>query len=192
MTTLSGLAPLLSPSLIKFQAAHPELIVRLLTGERVFRLEYGEAHVAVRAGPKPDEPDNVVQDFIPQRGGMYAARSYVEAHGVPTTEADIKRHRWICHDSDAARAPFDRWIRENVPPENIVFRATEAWVMQRALLDGAGIGFMPVFLAAKHPDLVQVLPATKAEKVSIARWPRTSGLRSTKRTKPATLPSGIL
>jgi DNA-binding transcriptional LysR family regulator len=159
VTTLSGLAPLLSPSLIKFQSAHPELIVRLLTGERVFRLEYGEAHVALRAGPKPDEPDNVVQDFIHQRGAMYASKAYIAAHGAPESEADLAQHRWICNDNEGTRAPFDRWIRETVPEQSIAFRATEQWVLQRALLDGAGIGFLPTWQAAQFPDLVQVLPS---------------------------------
>ncbi|MEL7115300.1 MAG: LysR substrate-binding domain-containing protein, partial [Pseudomonadota bacterium] len=74
------------------------------------------------------------------------------------TEDDLKAHRWICHDSETARAPFDRWIRETIAPENIAFRATEQWVMQRAIRDGAGIGFLPLWEAAAHSNLVQVLP----------------------------------
>jgi DNA-binding transcriptional LysR family regulator len=158
ITTLSALAPLVIPTLKTFQDQHPELVVRLLTGERVFRLEYGEAHVALRAGTKPDEPDNVVQDFLFQDGGMYATQGYIDAHGLPATEAELRAHRWVCHDSPTARAPFDRWIRETVPAENIVFRATEQWVMQEAVLAGAGIGFFPRWLAAPHPELVEVLP----------------------------------
>jgi len=157
ITTLSNLAPLLIPALTKFQDEHPELIVRLLTGERLFRLEYGEAHVAVRAGTKPDEPDNVVQDFVWQEGAMYASDVYIEEYGTPATDDDLRMHRWICHDSETARAPFDRWIRDNIPAENIVFRATEQWVMQRAVRDGAGIGFFPMWEAAAHSNLVQVL-----------------------------------
>lgn len=158
ITTLSALAPLLTPSLSKFQDAHPDLVVRLLTGERVFRLEYGEAHVALRAGGKPSEPDNVVQELFFQDGGMYASKAYVEDYGLPAAEEDLKMHRWVCHDSDTARAPFDRWIQDTIPAENIVFRATEQWVMQRAVQDGIGIGFFPRWQAAQDPDLVEILP----------------------------------
>lgn len=158
VTTLSGLAPLLIPSMVKFQDAHPDLIVRLLTGERVFRLEYGEAHVAVRAGKAPEEPDNVAQAFCPQRGAMYASRGYIQAFGMPSDEDNFAGHRFICHDSEPARAPFDRWLRANIPAEQITFRATEQSVMRRAILDGAGIGFMALWDARDHPDLVQVMP----------------------------------
>ena len=158
VTTLSGLAPLLLPTLTKFQVLHPDLIVRCLTGERVFRLEYGEAHVAIRAGAAPEEPDNVVQPFCVQRGAMYASKAYIAAHGMPAGEDDLAGHHFICHDSETSRAPFDRWIRANIPAEQISFRATEQMVMQRALLAGAGIGYMPLWEVEQHPDLVQVLP----------------------------------
>ncbi len=158
VTTLSGIAPLLIPSLVKFQDAHPDLVVRLLTGERLFRLEYGEAHVAIRAGAPPEEPDNVVQAFCRQKGAMYASKAYVERFGLPKDARDLKGHRFVCHDSETARSPFDRWIRANIPPEQISFRATEQWVLHRAILDGAGIGFVALWQAENHPDLVEVMP----------------------------------
>ena len=61
VTALDTMADLLTPLLIDFQATHPEVMVRLLTGTRLFRLEYGEAHVAIRAGNIPEQPDNVVR-----------------------------------------------------------------------------------------------------------------------------------
>ncbi|MDJ0824690.1 MAG: LysR family transcriptional regulator [Rhodobacter sp.] len=158
VTTLSGLAPLLVPSLVKFQDAHPDLIVRLLTGERLFRMEYGEAHVAIRAGSPPDQPDNVVQAFCRQSGAMYASKGYIKQFGMPKGDADLADHRFICHDSETARAPFDRWIRDNIPDAQISFRATEQTVMQAAVRNGAGIGFVPLWEAKHYPELVQVLP----------------------------------
>ncbi|MEO0866222.1 MAG: LysR family transcriptional regulator, partial [Pseudomonadota bacterium] len=44
VTSLVTLAPRMAPVLTAFQAAHPDVVVRYLTGERLFRLEYGEAH----------------------------------------------------------------------------------------------------------------------------------------------------
>ena len=56
VTSLAGISPLLSGVVSDFQVQHPDLRVRYLTGERLFRLEYGEAHVAIRAGAAPDSP----------------------------------------------------------------------------------------------------------------------------------------
>lgn len=67
VTSLGVLSHLLVPVLAAFQRAYPEIIVRYLTGDRLFRLEYGEAHVAIRAGSVPDQPDNVVHRSSPSR-----------------------------------------------------------------------------------------------------------------------------
>lgn len=62
VTSIAGVSDLLTPVLTRFQSDHPGIVVRFLTDMRVFRLDYGEAHVAIRAGAAPQEPDNVVQD----------------------------------------------------------------------------------------------------------------------------------
>ena len=50
VTSLAFVSPRLTPTLARFQELYPDVIVRFLTGEEVLRLEYGEAHVALRAG----------------------------------------------------------------------------------------------------------------------------------------------
>ncbi len=77
---------------------------------------------------------------------------------MPGDDGDFAGHRFLCHDDETSRAPFDRWIRAHVPPEQITFRATEQRILQEAVRDGAGIGFLPLWDAQQHPDLVQVLP----------------------------------
>src|SRR5210317_1935404 len=61
LTALGFVAQLLMPALAELQNDHPDLRIRLVTDERVFRMELGEAHIAIRAGSAPSEPDNVVQ-----------------------------------------------------------------------------------------------------------------------------------
>lgn len=158
VTSIAGMSDLLMPVLAEFQARHPAVKVRYLTDMRVFRLDYGEAHVAIRAGAAPDEPDNVVQPLIRLRTGLYAARSYVEAHGLPETPADLARHRLVGPDDAASRAPFYRWLRDHVPPDAMAFRATELAALDAALVAGVGIGFIAAHRAERLPDLVEVLP----------------------------------
>lgn len=158
VTSIPGLSRRLTPLLVRFQAMHPGLIVRFLSDERLFRLEYGEAHVAIRAGTVPDQPDNVVQPLYRSRWAMYASQRYVTAHGLPQTEADLAGHLFVSTDPDRARAPFQRWLWQSVPMERIVFRANDSLDIAEAVRGGAGIGFLPVDDAADDPDLVQVLP----------------------------------
>ncbi|MEY4695940.1 MAG: hypothetical protein RIT14_368, partial [Pseudomonadota bacterium] len=141
VTSIAGVADLLVPVLARFQAAHPAVILRFLTDMRVFRLDYGEAHVAIRAGAAPEEPDNVVQPLARLRTGLYATRSYVAAHGIPQSEADFARHRFVGSDNPESRAPFFRWLRDHAPAEAIVYRATEPASIEAGVTAGLGIGF---------------------------------------------------
>ncbi len=158
VTSLVSFAPLMVPALKSFREKYPEVIVRFLTDDRVFRLEYGEAHVALRAGASPQEPDNVVQPFNRQDIAMYAHRDYVEAMGFPENEDALKSHLFVAHDDPDSRAPFQRWLKANVPFEQVVFRSTDARVIQSAIVEGAGIGFLGTREAAQYPELVQIMP----------------------------------
>ncbi len=157
ITSVPGFSRRLTPVLVRFQLAHPGVVVRLLTDERLFRLEYGEAHVAIRGGSFPDQPDNVVQPLMRQPWALYAAQSYVERLGVPQDETEYSKHWFVGHDSETARAPFLRWLRVHVPAERIAFRSTEQSALRYAVIDGAGIGFMPTIEADARGDLVQVV-----------------------------------
>jgi len=157
VTSIAGIADLLTPVMVSFQQKYPGIRVRFLTDMRVFRLDYGEAHVAIRAGAGPEEPDNVVQPLVRIRTGLYAAKSYGAAHGLPQSEAEFEGHRFVCTDNETTRAPFYRWLRATVPPEQISYAASEPAALEAAVLMGAGIGFMAAFRAEPAPDLVEVL-----------------------------------
>lgn len=156
VTTLDTLSPLLMPVLGDFQADHPELTVRLITDARVFRLEYGEAHVAIRAGRAPEEPDNVVQALYTQRHALFAHKRYVDRHGMPKTDADLAQHLMIGPDDESHRAQFFRWLFETLPSEAIRFRTNASRAAEDAVCSGLGVGFLPLWVARNCPDLVQV------------------------------------
>jgi DNA-binding transcriptional LysR family regulator len=158
VTSIAGIADLLTPVILGFQGKFPDVRVRFLTDMRVFRLDYGEAHVALRAGSGPEEPDNVVQPLARVKAGLYAARSYIERHGRPESEADFGGHRFVCTDNDVTRAPFHRWLRSTVHPDQIAYAATEPVALELAVRQGAGIGFMMSFRASEDPDLIEILP----------------------------------
>lgn len=96
ITTLSGLSPQFTPMLVEFQKLHPELRISLVADERRLKLEYGEAHVALRAGQKPEEPDNVVQLLCRMPLTLYAHKSYVDKHGLLLDDEDAKTISSFC------------------------------------------------------------------------------------------------
>ncbi len=156
VTSLTSVSPRLTPTLVKFQATYPDIIVRYLTGDEVLRLEYGEAHVALRAGRAPDQPDNVVQPFVSQPVGLYATEAYLAEHGRPQSFEDLGNHTFVGLDNMDSRAPFHRWLVAHVPAERMVFRATDYRVVRDGVLSGAGIGFVSQWEAERFPQLVRL------------------------------------
>ncbi|MEM9319344.1 MAG: LysR family transcriptional regulator [Pseudomonadota bacterium] len=158
VTSLESLSPLLVPAIGRFQERHNEVQVRFLTGTRLLRLEYGEAHVAIRAGKLPDQPDNVVQPFFTQRLCLMAHEDYVDRQG-PLTAENIAQHRFIGSPVESPRAPFLLWLQDNVPENAIIFRTTEMRECKDAVMAGIGIGFVASWDVAETDGLVEVMPS---------------------------------
>ncbi|MBM7069513.1 LysR family transcriptional regulator [Actibacterium sp. 188UL27-1] len=156
ITSLPIMSPRLTPILVAFQEAHPEVRIRFVTDERVLRLEYGEAHVAIRAGNQPQEPDNVVQSFFTQHFTLCATQNYVQQQGS-LVEGQWSKHRFIGSEDRMSRAPFFQWLERTIPQERIVFRASQLRAAEDAVLHGAGIGFLPCYEADIRPEIVQMI-----------------------------------
>lgn len=157
VTSLAALSQRLAPVLTQFMEAHPEIHVRFLTDQRLFKLEYGEAHVAIRAGARPDQPDNIVQSLTREEMALYASRGYVRRFGR-LEEGNWSAHRFVGPDDVNSRAPFARWMVATIPASLMVFRASQEAAICDGIRAGAGIGFLPVADAGKDPGLVQMLP----------------------------------
>lgn len=157
VTSLDTIAPLLSPVLAEFQQEYPDLLIRYLTDARVFRLEYGEAHVAIRAGSSPQEPDNVVQRLGAMQIGLYASQAYVDRYGMPGSVNEFTQHRFVADDNLKSRAPYNAWLQTVTDRDTHMFRGSDPIAIEHAVYAGAGIGFLPRFLAQQRDDLVEVM-----------------------------------
>jgi DNA-binding transcriptional LysR family regulator len=158
VTSLMELSSWMTPLLVAFQRENPDVTLRFLTGERLFRLEYGEAHIAIRAGQVPEQPDNVVQPFYQFQMGLFAHKDYIAAFGMPSGVEEYGNHRFVGHDDGQMRAPFFKWMREVVPAHAISFRGLHAGALRVAVLEAAGIGFVDLIEGRANPDLVEVHP----------------------------------
>ncbi len=157
VTSIGALSPLLVPTIAEFQERHPDLRVRLISDTRLFRLEYGEAHVAIRAGKLPDQPDNIVQPFFNQTLRLVASQSYFDRFG-PLTGENVAAHRFIGATEETPRAPYFRWLNENVPNTSIYFRVSDMVAAKEAVHAGIGIGFVADWDQDRTDDLVEMLP----------------------------------
>jgi len=156
VTSLEFLAQNLLPALNAFQIQYPKVAIRYITSDRVFKMEYGEAHIAIRAGPKPQDPDNIVQPFIQSETGLYASPDYISRNGNPESSADYPKHKFVGSDNLNSGAPFFVWMRKNIPQDRLFLRTNSQHILDQAIISGTGIGFMREKDAQKH-GLVEVL-----------------------------------
>lgn len=145
ITSLPELADLLMPRLISLMQQHPGLRLRYLTDPRLFRLDAGEAHLAIRAGAQPTEPDYVVLPLANTSHHLYASASYLDAHGPVD---DPSAHRFVLPGSEGRGAPYSKWIHGRVSPENIVMISNDVAAREAVIRAGLAMGWLPAGSAA--------------------------------------------
>ena len=156
ITALDVVASDIFRAVTSFRDEHPKVAVCIVGSGSILKLEYGEAHIAIRMGKRPDHPDNVVLPFRQHRMCLYASKDYAARYGVPKTEADFGAHRFIGPHSAKPRAKFLAWMLEKTPPEAIALRSDEPIITRDAILGGLGIGFLPEHVARRNGGLVMV------------------------------------
>lgn len=153
-----------APAVAELQREHPKLTVEIITVTRPALQYRSGLDIEVVVG----EPHAHRMEAI-QLGsyilGMYASRAYLEEHGTPSRASELAEHPLVYFvDSmlqvDALDAP-----RRLVPTMRDAFTSTNVFVHVEATRAGAGIGFLPCFMADRHPDLVRLLPAEFQERL---------------------------
>lgn len=158
ITTLASMANLLMKPIAAFRAAHPNCQVTILTTEDLQRLEYGEAHIALRAGNKPEHPDYVVQPFGVVGLNFYAHIDYLAQKNTSATAPELTALEYLMPPRDEARVPIWSWLLERVAEPRVAIEAYDPIVGKEAVLAGLGAGILNDFDVAGREDLVAILP----------------------------------
>lgn len=166
VTALAGFVPLVMPGIRAFHRAHPEIAIEFVAGAKLARLEYGEAHVAFRAGPRPEEPDYVVLPFRRIRFGLFASRAYISRAGRPDGDR-LDGHRFVGTVGEPQRVPYADWMDAHVPHSALALRTVDQQVIKGAVLAGLGLGFLAEHDAQDHPDLIDIIPPGDAWSTSL-------------------------
>ena len=161
LTTVSTLSPYLMPAIKKFKELHPQVQVELIADARIFKLEYGEAHISVRPGQQPTDPDYVVQHFKSTRTTFYASSQYIKKYGTLANLKQFKGHKFLNLSAKKNNIPAIRWINENVPAKDINFVGSEFYILAHAAMNGLGLVPLSEEIVKQYPDLIAVMPPPK-------------------------------
>lgn len=144
VTCVDVLVSTILPVIAAFQAEHPGMRVHLVSSDRVLKLEYGEADIAFRIGPKPNHPDNVVLPVQRLPVGLYG----------PAGDAD----RFAGPGPYAPSTPYFQWLSAHVPPEKIAITSDSIAALWAAVRLGDVAGFLPR-VTAEGTQLVELAPS---------------------------------
>jgi DNA-binding transcriptional LysR family regulator len=167
LTILAPFAALLMDPIAAFRAQNPNCVVHIDASEDLARLEYGEAHIALRAGAKPDHPDYVVSSYGRVGFNLYAHDSYVGRFGLPKDAGDLDGHQFVVPHAREGRLPFWSWINDHVRPDRVALSSRHIGVNFAAISAGIGMGFMGDHEAQAHNGFHRVLPPNKAWSVPL-------------------------
>lgn len=153
-----------SPAVAALQRRHPRLAVEIETVTRRVRQYRSGLDIEVVVGePQVHRASAfLLGEYVL---GMYASRDYLAERGIPASVEELTRHPLVYFvDSmllvDDLDAP-----RRLVPTMRDSISSTNVFVHVEATRAGAGIGFLPCFMADRHDDLVRLLPERFAERL---------------------------
>ena len=167
LTTIALCSPLIMAPIMDFRRDNPQCKVHISTSESLARLDHGEAHIALRVGPKPTHPDYIVQTFETVHFNLYAHNSYIQQYGMPKGVDDLANHQFIVPPFNRAPRFFKEWVDSHVKTQQVALYVDNISVGYDALTAGLGIGLLNHHVAAKRTDLQPILPPNKAWCVTI-------------------------
>ena len=165
MTATDGFsAYVASPAVAKLRRRHPGLSVEIVTVTRQALQQRSGLDIEVVVGePRVHRAEAI--ELGDYELGLYASRDYLAANGTPASVEEVSDHRLVyfvdsmlqVDDLDAPRRLF--------PEMKDALTSTNVFVHVEATRASAGIGFLPCFMADRHPDLVRLFPESVAERL---------------------------
>lgn len=137
---------------------HPGLGVELLSGRAPVNLAKGEADISIRA-VRPTDMDLAVAHAFGLGSGVYAARSYIETHGCPTTQAEVAGHRLVRYAEPFLHMPPFAWAERFTEPGAPGVRVDNIDMAQHRIASGAGIGVLYCVAGDADNRLLRVFDA---------------------------------
>lgn len=180
MTATDGFsAYIASPAIARLRGEHPELSVELVTVTRVATHHRSGVDIDVVVGEPSVQRAKAVclGDYVL---GMYGSRDYLARHGTPTSVDEMSRHGLVYFIDSMLQVNHLDAPRRLVPGMQDALASTNVFVHVEATRAGAGLGFLPCFMADRHDDLVRLLPDEVTE-----RLPYWAVIRSESWRRPA-------
>lgn len=150
----------IAPHLKAFMDAHPDLTIHLVLSDEFTDIVGGGFDLAIRIAELLDST-LVARRLAPVRRILCASPDYIEAHGMPETIEELKRHHCLpAHNYDAWKLEGPQGTLSLRPDGMLITNSSE--VIREAVIAGLGIALRSTWDIGpelRSGKLVQVLPA---------------------------------
>jgi DNA-binding transcriptional LysR family regulator len=158
---------LLPQPLADFTRAYPGIEVEVV--ENAFLADLASRHTDTDQGWTRREADvalrlsgQVAERLVGRQLGMtqcrvYALRGAPDLPQAPTPLDVLTRDApWVAFERDASSRVYDLWLRQRLAHANVRVRVDIFNAKAAMLRTGIGVGVLPTFMEARHPELVAV------------------------------------
>lgn len=160
-----------APRLIEFQRAFPKLRVEMQCAMSPADILRSEADVGVQLSP----PTN--QDLKGVKLGRlhsmpFAAQSYIDLYGKPSTQSEYAQHRIVLQVSPQVEmeSQWDRVFPNHAMETLVTFRSNVSSAHYWATAKGAGIGALPTYANAMGAPIIPIDIRRDDDPSKIMRW----------------------
>jgi molybdate transport repressor ModE-like protein len=150
----------LAPNLARLANRHPNLTIQLVPLPRTFSLSRREADIIVTI-ERPKLGRAIIKKLTDYSLSVYATRAYLKTHGNIQSTDDLTDRLFITYVEDIA---YSRALDYSAELSKLMRRHYECGsviAQMEAVRAGEGIGILHDYAAARHPELVCILPALR-------------------------------
>lgn len=163
MTATDGFsAYIAAPAVARLRREHPGLSVEIVTVTRRALQQRSGLDIEVVVGTPQVHRAEAIR-LGEYRLGMYASRAYLADNGTPSSIEELTQHQLVYFVDSMLQVDDLDAPRRLVPTMRDGLSSTNVFVHVEATRAGAGVGFLPCFMADRHADLKRLLPSDFAE-----------------------------
>ncbi len=145
----------------EFLELYPDVQIELELTDKELDLQTREADCAIRLR-QPRQPELIQRKLFTVHFHIYAAPSYVNKYGQPTSLEELDEHKIIAHSDSLLPYLIDlNWLlvagRDPKNKRKPIFQVNNLIALRRVAEAGVGIAALPDFIVEDHHALNQLL-----------------------------------
>ena len=145
----------LAPLLPDFKAQYPGICIELVATSGFLNLNKREADMAILL-EKPSKGLLVTQKLTDYELYLYTHETLVQ-NAKPKSLQDLRHFNLVSYVPDLVYAPQLKFIEETALSQLSALRSTSINAQHQMLVNGAGVGILPKFIAEHQAGLVRLL-----------------------------------